>query len=95
MQARGLSSQGLNEVWVHKDKCHDTAGTSQVSSRYGAPYQTAAGKETGLVTHFLAGMKGSLPDIIWYSITPTLLQSQKNKKDKRGASNKNRDGNKP
>lgn len=25
--------------------------------------------------HTLAGMKGSLPDIIWYSITPTLLPS--------------------
>lgn len=38
-------------------------------------HQTAAGKDTGFVTHALAGMKGSLPEIIWYSITPTLLPS--------------------
>lgn len=41
-----------------------------------AAHHTAAGNETGLVTQTLAGMKGSLPEIIWYSTTPTLLQRQ-------------------
>lgn len=41
-----------------------------------ATHHTAAGNETGLVTHTLAGMKGSLPEIIWYNTTPTLLQKQ-------------------
>lgn len=40
-------------------------------------HHTAAGNDTGLETHALAGMKGSLPDIIWYSITPALLPTGK------------------
>lgn len=41
-----------------------------------AAHHTAAGNETGLVTQALAGMKGSLPEIIWYNTTPTLLQNR-------------------